>query len=507
MKIIRYQPIKSLAAMAALALLAVAGNASIPASAAEDTAAHDVSPGTTPAAPAATAASTDSHSKTTKQAAAAKKDDDDDNEKPIPQNWVSGDIKTNRGYNQQVLDRVDRIVRKHFYNHDLVTSLWVPALEHNREKILAGKNLVELFNSINSTLAALKSSHTEFATSNDEIFYFLHDLFGRWNAKLTVPGDFVGFMTGPPRFAVDRVRYVVDASPAAKAGMQAGDRIISVDSKPYLGQSNFFGLSGKKVSIEYERAGKKAKCTIVPIKKDEYLQYVEGIRKSARTFQLGGHTVGYVHDWCGGNDAHGALDEVLESKLGGTEGLVLDLRDGYGGNSMEDLDRFFRNPAGYPPFILKDRKGQAQVSTMVYDKPVVALINDGARSGKELLAYSLKTSGRAPLVGISTAGAVLAGKLFPLDKRTALYLAVADGTVGGVRLEGVGVKPDIEIGDDCSEAGKQAQLQAAEDLLLLMLQKPKSPHNTATTPDANADVITEWNDKHHPSPPNSQQQP
>jgi hypothetical protein len=77
--------------------------------------------------------------------------------------------------------------------------------------------------------------------------------------------------------------------------------------------------------------------------------------------------------------------------------------------------------------------------------------------------------------------------------------------MGGVRLEGVGVKPDIEIGDECSEAGKQAQLQAAQDLLLLMLEKPKGPHNTATTPDANAGVITEWNNKHHPS--SSQPQP
>jgi carboxyl-terminal processing protease len=500
-RIIRYKSTKSLAAFAAFALLILAQNAAIPAPAGQDTTPHDVSAGTSATAPAATGGA-DSHLKAKKSAAPPpKKDAGDEDEKPIPQNWVPGDIKTNRSYNQQVLERVDRIVRKHFYNYDLVTSAWVPALEHNREKILASKNLVELFNSINSTLAALKCSHTEFATSNDEIFYFLHDLFGRWNPKLTVSGDFVGFMSGPPRFAVDRVRYVVDGSPAATAGLQVGDRIISVDSKPYLGQSNFFGLSGKKVSIEYERAGKKAKCIIVPIKKDEYMQYVDGIRKSARTFQLGGHTVGYVHDWCGGNDAHAALDEVLEGKLCSTDGLILDLRDGYGGNSLEDLDRFFRNPAGYPQFILTDRKGHAQVSTMTYDKPVVALINDGARSGKELLAYSLKTSGRAPLVGVTTAGAVLAGKLFPLDKRTALYLAVADGTVGGVRLEGVGVKPDIEIGDNCSEAGKQAQLQAAEDRLLLMLQKPKKSYNAPTSPDADADFLLEWSRKHRPASP------
>jgi len=428
----------------------------------------------------------------------------DEEDKPLVSNWAPSDIKTDRNYNKMVLDRVDKIVRKHFYDHDLVTSAWIPALENNREKILASKNLVDLFNSINSTLAALKSSHTEFNTSNDEIFYFLHDMFGRWNPKMTVPGDYVGLMTGPPRFAVDRVRYVVDDSPAAKAGLQVGDRIVSVDSKPYLGQSNFFGLSGKKVTIEYERGGKKAKCTIVPIKKDEYLQYVDAIRKSSRLYQLSGHTIAYVHDWCGGNDAHNALDEVLEGKIGDSEGLILDLRDGYGGNSMEDLDHFYRNPAGYPKFILKGRDGKIQTTYMTYDKPVVALINDGARSGKELLAYSLKSSGRAPLVGITTAGAVLGGRLFPLDKRTALYLAVADGNMGGVRLEGVGVKPDIEVGDDCSEAGKQAQLHVAEDLLLQMLQRPKRSYNTAGTPNSDADFMLEWATNHRSSKPPQQ---
>ena len=136
--------------------------------------------------------------------------------------------------------------------------------------------------------------------------------------------------------------------------------------------------------------------------------------------------IGYIHLWAGGAESHDVFEEMLGTKLAKTDGLILDMRDGYGGNSLDDLDYFYRNPAGYPTFSMKDRAGKKVGSEMFYDKPLVALINGGSRSGKELLALSLKRSGRAKLVGERTAGYVLGGRLFTIDDRTALYLAVDD---------------------------------------------------------------------------------
>jgi carboxyl-terminal processing protease len=418
---------------------------------------------------------------------------------------VSAELKTSPQYNEQILNKVDKLVRENLYSKSLVTTAWEPALERERKAILASKNLVELADSINRTLGSIHSSHCEFVTINDETYYFLHGLFVR-REKLKTP-VYVGFMTGPPRFATDQVRYVLNDSPASKAGIQVGDRILTVNGHRYVGQVDFINhlsepdedeveqnrngtvrpryvgrsLSRKHavtptpVTIELERDGKNIAVKLTPLKKDVYLAYVQATEKSARTYKVGGFTLGYVHHWCGGRNGHEALEEVLGEKLGGTDGLILDLRDGYGGNGLDDLDYFYRPPAAYPSFVSKTRDGKMSADKEFYDKPVVALINDGSRSGKELLAFSLKRTGRAKLVGMNTAGAFLGGRFLVIDDKTALYLPVIDCTVGGVRLEGVGVAPDVPIDDRTSESGKREQLDKAQALLIETLDAGKTP--------------------------------
>jgi carboxyl-terminal processing protease len=62
----------------------------------------------------------------------------------------------------------------------------------------------------------------------------------------------------------------------------------------------------------------------------------------------------------------------------------------------------------------------------------------------EILAYGLKQAG-VPLVGMKTAGDVLAGRAFMLEDNSILELAVLDVHVDGIRLEGNGVTPSIEV--------------------------------------------------------------
>jgi carboxyl-terminal processing protease len=82
------------------------------------------------------------------------------------------------------------------------------------------------------------------------------------------------------------------------------------------------------------------------------------------------------------------------------------------------------------------------------------LINGGTRSGKEILAYGFKKYRLGEVIGTRTEGAVLAATAFLIGGGL-LLLAVDDVLIDGVRLEGVGVTPTIEVeeGPTSAETG------------------------------------------------------
>jgi carboxyl-terminal processing protease len=389
-----------------------------------------------------------------------------------PPTALPGSFYVDSTYNRKILNSVDEAVKKRFYDPVVANSVWKQALEEQQGAILKSKTLAELGASMSVAFAALHSSHCNFVTVNDEMYHFLHALFSDFNKKLNKGKvDYVGFVTGIPPFGGKQVRYVLDGSPAARAGLQIGDHVLKVNGIDYVGYSNFFGTAGSSSTITIRRNDTTKDISIKPEKRDLYSAYVNATRKSVRLEKIDGKTIGYVHVWCGGRRSYEALDEILEEKLRDTDGLILDLRDGYGGNSLSDLDRFYRTPKAYPDFVTVDRNGKENISRYYYDKPIVALINDGSRSGKELISFSLKRTGRAKLVGTKTAGAVLAGSITPLDEKCTAYIAVLDGTIGGVRLEGVGVSPDIEIENKTNDqAGYNMQLATAREVLMNMLK-------------------------------------
>ena len=84
------------------------------------------------------------------------------------------------------------------------------------------------------------------------------------------------------------------------------------------------------------------------------------------------------------------------------------------------------------------------------------LINEGTRSGKEVLAYGFKQYRLGELIGHRTEGAVLAATAFLIGDDGLLLLAVEDVLVDGQRLEGVGVTPTIEVPFDLALRGRRA---------------------------------------------------
>lgn len=109
--------------------------------------------------------------------------------------------------------------------------------------------------------------------------------------------------------------------------------------------------------------------------------------------------------------------------------FILDLRDGFGGAYPEYIEPFFK-------------QGSKEA---IYAKPLIVLINDGVRSGKEWISYLLKQTKRGTLIGSRTKGYFLAAQTFEIEPhRFMLYLAVKEDP-SMPKLEHNGVEPDIEV--------------------------------------------------------------
>jgi carboxyl-terminal processing protease len=107
-----------------------------------------------------------------------------------------------------------------------------------------------------------------------------------------------------------------------------------------------------------------------------------------------------------------------------------------------------------------ERDGSRRANAMHWRKPLVVLIDEGTRSGKEVMAYGLKRLG-VPIVGTTSAGAVVAGAAYLLPDDSFLYLAVADILVEGRRLEGQGVEPTVLVDMQLPFGTEDLQLEAA----------------------------------------------
>ena len=192
--------------------------------------------------------------------------------------------------------------------------------------------------------------------------------------------------------------------------------------------------------------------------------FVSGIENSAKIVERNGKRIGYLHIWFFvGGDVQEAIDRALTGPLKDADALVVDLRSRWGGAPPDAAEVFL---GGTPPFRFIDRNGKAEDSNVRWHKPVVAIIDEGTRSGLEVFAYALKLKG-IPLVGARTAGALLGGRGYMLPDGSLLELAVADVEVNGVRLEGKGVEPDVTVPFDIRyAAGRDPQLDAALETIL-----------------------------------------
>jgi carboxyl-terminal processing protease len=356
-------------------------------------------------------------------------------------------------------------VRDEFFDPELRGVDWERARRTWSPHASGAGTLDELAAAINGMLATLETSHTHYYTVHDPAYWFLADLF---NLEGVDDRGYVGIGLFSERVAgEDFVRSVVDGGPAAAAGLRAGDRLVAVEDGPWQPILPFRDREGRKTIVRVQRArdGEILELPVVPRRIHPVEFYRQALAESARRIARPGIDAAYVRVWSyAGRQNHDTLIQLLNSELGEADGLILDLRDGWGGASPSYLTLFSERV----PSLTSHRRG-AEMPThwdSQWRKPVVLLVDRTTRSGKEILAYGFKEYGYGPVVGETTAGAALPGKLFPIGDRAMLYLAVADFLVDGERLEGTGVAPDHEVPFELPYAnGEDPRLERALELL------------------------------------------
>lgn len=373
-----------------------------------------------------------------------------------------------------VYDEAWRIARDRFYDPKMKGLDWEAIGDKHRPAYAAAKNDAERSAAINALLGELDASHTHHYTKDETAYYELVDIF-RYPLRREIPKHFSGERvryTGVGMFTreIDGKTFITAVfpdMPAARAGLLAGDEIISADGAPFEQIGSFRDKAGKKVTLQVRRAAGTEPLNIVVEPEDiaPGRAFEAALRDSARIIEANGKRIGYVRVWSyAGSDYQQKLEEVLsEGKLKDADALIWDLRDGWGGAHPRYLNMF--NPYG-PTLALTARNGTRHLVGYRWEKPVAMLVNGGTRSGKEVLAYGFKKYGFGQVIGERTAGALLAGSASLLSDGSLLIMAVEDAAVDGERIEGKGVAPSVEVPFDVRySAGKDAQLDRAVTVL------------------------------------------
>lgn len=369
-----------------------------------------------------------------------------------------------------VRERVEHLVRERFYDPERGETFALPAIEGERADALDAR--------IESELDRLGTSHTGHWRP-DQIDYFeLLDIFHIALADeierlfpeeghVTYPG--IGVIVREidgRQFAAD----VYHAGSGARAGVREGDEILTVDGAPWSEIGSFEGRTGESVILQIRREAMAEPFGIeVPV---EAIRPNEMFTASiAESISVSGHEgrkVGYIRLWSFTSTETMSLlrKELTEGRLAQADGIVLDLRSRWGGAPL-DLGEVFLG--GTPAVDMIDRDGKPVAAQVRWRKPIVAIIDEGTRSGLELFAHALKLNG-VPLVGSHTARAVVTGSPFILPDDSLLQLPVLDIEVDGVRIEETGVTPDIEVPRDIRfENGADPQTEAAIEALQQLL--------------------------------------
>ena len=270
----------------------------------------------------------------------------------------------------------------------------------------------------------------------------------------SVEGDYVGIGI-EVTITEDNLITVIapfDDSPAARAGILSGDKIIKVDGTD-VGLSNYNeaismikgdkNSTGKRINLTIKR-GEEYKDITVEREK------VVIITAKERMLENG---IGYIRISNFGDHTADEFAKCVDNlKAYGVKGLIIDLRNNPGGtlDSVVKVADYLLPEANI--ITIKDKQGNEKKYNSdagFNDLPLCVLINKYSASASEALAGAVADNGRGILIGEKSFGKGVVQSIFEMGDGTAFKLTTARYyTPGGTCIDKVGITPQIEVSLD-----------------------------------------------------------
>jgi len=259
---------------------------------------------------------------------------------------------------------------------------------------------------------------------------------------------------------VVKVISPIDDTPAALAGIKAGDYIVKIEDVQVQGKSLMEavklmrGKVGTKIKLTVRRKGER-KVLIFNIER----KIIEV--KSVSTKIIGDREkIGYLRlKQFNQNSDQQLLKQIkLLEKNNKPTGYIIDLRNNPGGllNQAINITDLFLDDGeivstkGRKTF--ENRKFFARKGDVVNGKPIIVMINNGSASASEILAGALKDHKRAIILGENTYGKGSVQSIIPLKNGGGMRLTVSKYYLpSGKSISDVGVTPDIFVEEDTKD--------------------------------------------------------
>jgi carboxyl-terminal processing protease len=273
--------------------------------------------------------------------------------------------------------------------------------------------------------------------------------------RISTTGSYAG--VGIEVAEVDGAIHVITpiaGSPAARAGIQSGDKLVAIDGVPV-------GDNRMQDAMLQLRGQVGSRVMLTVLRDNAALEYDmrrQIIRVASVHDELLSPSYGYVRvSQFSENTARElgrAVDRLQEVNGGMLSGLVLDLRNNPGGvlDAAVDVSDLFLDTGlivSADGRTVESRFSRSAHRGDVLDgAPMVVLVNSGSASASEIVAGALQDNNRATIVGTPTFGKGLVQTVMPLSKGRAIKLTTSRYyTPSGDSIHEVGVQPDVLVAE------------------------------------------------------------